>query len=253
MADSTASLGQALWKQGQLVMAKREVKRALLLYRTVGFRSGVARCQVSLATIARQRGRVGRAVRRARLALAVAEPNGFRDPAAKAWNLLGEVARKRGDLPAAEAAYARSAGLYRAMGSRFGLAPALNRGVVLVDVGRFDEARAQLEHELGRARRLGMAGSTLGALISLLPCDAHDGDWLSWDIRLAEARGLLARTGYVEEDCPILLTRAGQLAMDAGERDRGIDALALAADRWRALGRTDAADRVEGLLDSMVS
>ncbi len=248
MAASIWLLGQALWKQGLHSQADDEIQRATRLFRGEGDHHGLARGQVSAATIARQRGHLDRARLQARLALDVAGPRGYRSVAAKAWNVVGEVERLRGDLRAAESAYREAQGLYRAVGSRFGLAPALNLGLVLVELGRIDDARRQLEEALERSRRLGMAGSTLGALISLLLCDAHDADWISWDLRLDEARGLLARTGFIEEDCPVLLTRAGRIAIDAGQRDRASVALRVAADRWRALGRPERAASVEALL-----
>ena len=253
LAVCTWLIGTALWKRGHHDEAELQVQRSLSLSEAEGDRHGVVRARVLLATIARQQGRLDLAARLARIGLREAEAAGFRGTVAKASNVVGEVARLRGDREAAVQAYRKSIAIYRALGSRFGLAPAINLGLVLLESGRYAEARAATNEVLARSRRLQMVGSTIASLISLLPCDAVEGAWTDWDRHFEEARLLMDRTGFLEEDCPRFLRFAAELAIAEGHAGRAREALRLAAQLWRALGRPGAATEVEEIARATLS
>lgn len=86
-----------------------------------------------------------------------------------------------------------------------------------------------------------MRGSRLGALVSLLPCDAALRAWDDWDQHFAVMVRLFEETGYIEADCPRCLGLAGRLAADAGEPWRARQALLLAAKQCWELGLRDEA------------
>ena len=238
------AVGQVLWKQGQLAAGEAEVERALALFEGLEDRYGEARSLATLATIIRMQGRLDEAAERCRQSLAVCDPAGFRGTAVKAWNILGEVRRLRGDLEGAAEAYHRARQTLIALGSPFGLAPELNLGLVLAEAGRYPEARVRLTAALERARALDMAGSTLGALVSLLPCDAAEDKWDEWDTHFAEAQFLLDTTGFLEADCPRTLDVAATLAAEHGGGGRPARAWALAIGQWLEMGRPDEAEKV---------
>ena len=233
------AVGQVLWKQGQSAAAAVEVKRALELSEDLEDRHGEARSLATLATISRQQGRMEDAVSYARRSLELCDRQGFRGIAVKAWNMLGEARRLRGDLDGAAEAYHRARDTLVALGSPFGLAPELNLGLVLTEAGRYPEARRRLQAALDKARRLDMAGSMLGAVVSLLPCDAAELDWDSWDTHFAEAGFLLQTTGFLEADCPRTLEVAADLAVKNAAPGRARRAWDLAIGQWLELERQD--------------
>lgn len=251
LAVITWLLATALWKRGDLADAQRQAEHSIRLSEGADLRFGVVRARSLLATIVRQRGDLDGAVRLALVALAEAERLGYRSVAASAHNVVGEVERLRGNSGAAVTAYRKAVAIHRSLGSRFGLAPALNLGVVLIELGRFAEAREQLDEVLRRSRRLQMAGSTLGALISLLPCDAAQGEWTSWDRHLEEARLLMERTGFIEDDCPRFLRFAAELAIAEGHHGRARTALRVAGELWVALGQPDQAKEIDTLVAAL--
>ena len=248
MAATTWLLGTALWKRGRHAEAELEVQRSLSLSEAAGDRYSSARARVLLSTIARQQGRLDLAGQLARAGLREAQAGGYRGSAAKAWNVIGEVARLSGDNAGAVHAYRSAVAIYAALGSRFGLAPAINLGLVHLEAGRYAEARVQFEDVLRRSRRLQMSGSTIASLISLLPCDAVEGAWTSWDQHFEEVRLLMRRTGFLEEDCPRFLRMAAELAIAEGHARRAREALRLAEQLWTALGQPAAAAEVRALL-----
>ena len=243
-AKAILHLGRGQWKRGWPADAEATVSQARDLFDELGDVQGVTKCLAQLSSIIRQQGRLDEAADMARRCLSMTRVHGFRDQAVAAWNVLGEVCRLQGDLDEAASAYRRGLQICSALGSRYGFAPELNLGTVLVEAGRYVEARQQLVLTLERAVRVRMRGTEIGALLTLLPCDAALGAWDDWEEHFRMASRLMEETGFIEADCPRLLALAGTLARDAGAEFRARRVWLLAMAQYRELGDLDAAEAV---------
>ena len=253
IARFSFALGEIRWRQGRCKEADMLVRRGLAIYEDLDDPHGRARCYMVLGTIARMMGLFEESTQSSKKALALTDEHGYRGIAVRAWNILGEVHRVNLRYTEAADCYQKALELIRALGSPFGLAPAMNLGLVLAEMGDFAEARTRLDAVLDRGTRLGMEGCRISALVSLLLCDAGERAWHLWDEHMALSRHLLQRTGYLESDCPRSLHIAGQHAVEAGQIDRARGAWTLAFEQWVALERPDAAAWVRADLESLVA
>ena len=153
------ALSVVRWKQGWPAEAEVLATQALHGFDALEDMHGLTHAHGRLASIARQLGRFDEARAHAHRCLELGREFGYRGPGVKALNVLGEVNRLEGKLDEAAAAYERALEAVAALGSPFGLAPTLNLGLVLVDGGRYHEARQQLQPALERraARDAGLA------------------------------------------------------------------------------------------------
>ena len=85
---------------------------------------------------------------------------------------------------------------------------------------------------------------------ALVLSSASRGEWEAWDRHLWQARRRLAGSGLVLEEVARIATLAGELAAGAGDGRRAAEAWGLALGQWRALGRTEEANDLQGRLDS---
>jgi tetratricopeptide (TPR) repeat protein len=162
---------------------------------------------------------------------------GHKGDISDACTLQGEVERMRGNLALAEDAYREALRLSTELKSGWVAAPRSNLGLIRLQLGLYEEARALLEEARGEFLDAGRRG--LGDFLAclLLPCYAALGDWGAWtDIWPAIAR-FAPGTSLAELDSACLLVQAAELALRAGEAERGQAAGQMAVLHYRALGR----------------
>ena len=177
------------------------------------------------------------------------EHSGNRLEIANCLNDLGELARARSDLPTAEDLYARAGQLYASLGCPDASTPHFNLGLVLLERGRYADARARFETEralLGAEQR---SIDMLWLDAGLLTCAAADRAWDEYDDLLRSVERLLK--GFVDEDIPWCASRAAELAATAGESARARAAWRVARGQWKLLGRDERVVQIDEALDRL--
>ncbi|MEZ4432102.1 MAG: protein kinase [bacterium] len=161
--------------------------------------------------------------------------DGMRTDVMLAENLLGEIASAAKDGTAADLHYGIAHDIARELDHADAPIYQVNRGRVLLDAGRYDEARSRLVVALREASRRDAWLATMLARLSLLPCAAHARHWSSWDTQWACLEPL--RSGrYVHRDVARIARIAARLADAAGEPLRAAAARRLAVDQYARLG-----------------
>jgi tetratricopeptide (TPR) repeat protein len=146
---------------------------------------------------------------------------------AMSWTGQGEAARRQGDLDTAEVLYRQALALSTAGGFRYAALNRLNLAMVVLQRGRYEEARREFSialRELERAarRRLeaaahaGIAASCAGLAL-----------WSAFDEHMASAESLLRITNFSDPDLDTLLEVAATKAEAAGWTHRARQARAL--------------------------
>jgi len=242
-ANARRSVAAVMVARGHLEPAAALFRAAHEDFDAQGDESGAGHCCMGLGVIDAQRGRLGEARAQLERALVHFERCGSRAGIALSKKHLADVARHRGALDEAEAGYRDALTLHEAIGSADAAVTEATLGLVLMERGQHADARRVLEHCLRTFEehgRTALAGCTHACL---LPGAADAGDWADFDAHLADARALLAQTGFNYLDIARAAQLGGDLARAAGEPARARGAYALAAAQWRALGRAgDAAD-----------
>lgn len=118
----------------------------------------------------------------------------------------------------------------------------LNQGILLLRLGRLEEARALLGITRANAELHRYPPYVAVSWVGLLGCAASDREPEDWERALAAVREHPEPTGEIAG----LLTWIGTELVQ-GERRAAV--LPLALDMWRALGRQDRVDEVAALLD----
>ncbi|HEX2253676.1 MAG TPA: CHAT domain-containing protein [Thermoanaerobaculia bacterium] len=143
-------------------------EEALALWREAGDAAGEGKSLLHLARAAVRAGDGEQADRRFREALARLEDAGATDDLAFAYQSAGTFHRRRGDYPAALAELARAIELHRALEDRGGESLSLNNlGMLLIHLGRVEEAVGHFERALEIARSDGDRSVLTGALNNL--------------------------------------------------------------------------------------
>lgn len=241
IARCLLALGDALRLQGKHQEAMHHCRRALARFAVHEDVRGQADAMAAIASVCRTMGDLEKTEAYAREAIPLYEAVGGRFGVGNAKNTLGEVLRARGVLDEAEAMYREAESLLRALGSPEHYIPMLNLGLLLVDRGRYAEARSRLRLVLAAMERSGRKGLEGALHAALLPCAAHAEDWEAWDEHLARATALLAQTRFVDGDIARAAEAGARLALQAHERARAAGAVALARNQWQALGNVEQA------------
>ena len=247
LADVRMNLGKVLEDRGDLAASWDTLLAARRDAAASEDDDTVASVELCLGLVARQCGRLAEAEMLLDEARTRFERCGSRGGVAHALNALGEVARLQGELSRADQRYAASVERYQALGASDGVFPLLNRGLVLVERGRPQEARRALETALDTFVRQGRRPMVGAVHACLMPCVAGVGDWGAFDRHADAAERLLAETSLVDVDIATMARHAARAAESAGEPARARRAWALSAAQWAALGRpTDAQEAVDG-------
>ena len=125
--------------------------------------------------------------------------------------------------------------------------PKLNLGLVELERGRTVAAREHFTAARERLQRRGVAAMIAASALCLAACDADEGAWPAAGRGLAEGAAGIEATGMVDPDVARLAERIGRSARAAGHGLLAEQALALARDQWRRLGRPERAEAVEAL------
>lgn len=276
-AHALAALGHLCRTQGDAVQATVHLRRAMTAARRAREPQLMARCSRQLCALLEATGRLDEAeavldaverlvgiegdprerglrrFRRASIALHRGQPreaythataareafvdHGMRADVMQSENLLGEIARALDDRDAAGRHYRVAHDIARELGHSDAPLYAINRGRVLLEAGKFEEARSRFVIALREAARLDAWLATVLARASLLPCAAHARHWSSWDTQWA-CLGPLRTGRYVHRDVAAAARLAARLADKAGQRERAKLARGLALDQYQRLGMT---------------
>ncbi len=166
------------------------------------------------------------------------ETLGNRSGAAFSDNELGEIARRNGAWAEAEALYRSALRTFHATGSGNAISASVNLGLVRLERRDWDGATAVFEQAREEAVRRRQPHFECAAELCLLVTAAATRDWTRWDGHFGRGRQLQADTGFVDPDVARAASRAGEFALEVGDRERARRGFEIAVSQWRALGRT---------------
>jgi len=196
------------------------------------------------ALIDRGRGRFSEARVIADRALALYRRSGSRLKISHGYNLIGDLARYSGEFEEAADAYRQAVHFGELGGSYDALTDELNLGVVLLEMGRFGEARRRLTAVVQRAERVRFKVLVVYGHLCLLVCEARDRRWAAWDTRW-RAIAPIREGKLVDLDACRLAEMAAGQAVRSGAPDRAAAAWRLVADQYRRLGQPEKADAAD--------
>jgi len=251
MARCRREAGETLLESGDVAGGEHWLRQALAEYRSLGDDVGCAETWRRLGDALKERGNYDEArdlLRQAEQQLAAV---GHRYGTAAAMNSRGEVARAMGDLRTAAQLYRRSRGLFKAIGSHLWIFPEYNGALVHIERGELERAQPILQLSLRRFEDAKHQPAVAHAHLALAACEAHRGRWDRWDAHVHDARVVLGRTGYADEDTARMAFRAAQGASRAGKSDRARNAWSLSRSLWRILDRPAELKKVERLLHGL--
>lgn len=252
LGDCLQILGRVLLHDGKRSQAEACWREAHELFGDLGDTVGAASAIWQLAHALTYEGRYDEAAELNERALVELSKHGARWAVARCLNLRGEIFRLRGELIDAERTYREAAQIIDLIGARDGRAICENNiARVLVERGRYHEARLQLERGAAYFEANGRLNPLAWVRTVLLCCLAAQSEWADWDARIQSVKLLLAETGYLDLDIARAAQLAGELALAAGQPQRAKDAHAIAESQWRALDRTDAADRIVAIMTAI--
>jgi tetratricopeptide (TPR) repeat protein len=247
VADTLRGLSSVALQLGNIGVAEHLLHRARGRYLEIGDRFGGGMCQCGLGDIARARGNWAEATRRFRASLSELRGFGHRSGEAMGLHGLAEVQRLTGDLDAAEDGYRQVIRLDTQLGRDNSLS---RLNLALCQIER--ESWALAEPTLAELERSWTEQNLTGYIaivhVAWAVCDAARADWRHMRDRLAAAIPALETTSMVDRDVARLASLAGNLASDAGRSEEAQLALALALDQWSALGAEAEAEDVAGVL-----
>lgn len=160
--------------------------------------------------------------------------------------VLGDVAKAQGRLGEAEKLYRRALKIAQRIGAAYQEAlvvASLSR--VLIERGRYEEARRHLDVGWRMADRLGQKGILLAMHASCLACIARDEDPAAFDLHFGEVCARLAATSYVEPEVLALIDRIGDACDARGMRERARTIWGAVAEGWRRRGEDERGREVE--------
>jgi len=251
MARCRREAGETLLESGDVAGAEHWLRQALAEYRSLGDDLGCATTWRRLGDALKERGAYEESRDLLRQAERQLSALGHRYGTAAALNSRGEVARAMGDLRTAAKLYRRSRGLFKAIGSHLWIYPEYNGALVQLERGDLERAQPILQLSLRRFEAAKHQPGVAHAHLALACCEATQGHWDAWDGHVHEARVVLGRTGYADEDTARMAFRAAQGASRAGKRDRARNAWSLSRSLWRILDRAAELDKVERLLHGL--
>ncbi len=224
---------------------------ALDLYGEVTNQLGEAQCLFGLATIAQDTGDIDTSQRVFESLLRLFRRLGNRFGIAQALNGLAGVAHLRGNLDEAGRGFGEAWDLLESIGSPASITAGLN--VALLHAIRRDlEALRGALHRIESRRAAAAQRPWLGQLLVYrLPLLAADRNWEGWDRALGRAVELLRERAGAPQDIATVARIAGDLAVEAGQVDRGRRAYLVARQQWELLGEPAGVTVIDGLLSRL--
>jgi tetratricopeptide (TPR) repeat protein len=244
MAHVLNGQGIMLAGQGQLDDALAAFERFRELSARIGDKGGEAESYFQLGQVDKQAGRLELAQVRLSQSLELFESLGARWGMAKAVNELGEIARLENRLSEAESCYRLALEKMDELGLIEATVPRLNLALVMIQQEKFGGAMPLIEHAHETFERSGSRARRGLTHLMLLICGVGQGHWIDWEYHMAEARGILADTGFVDVDLAMCAVTVGDLAAAQNFMLRASEAWDLALDQWLSLDRPAEAGRV---------
>ncbi len=228
--------GEELFWRDQFDSARVEFHTAFAGAEAVGDSVGEARALTWLSRSAYRLGDYEGARRDGERGLDLKQRLGMRAELFESWNTLGLLAWNQGRLIDAESLLTEASRAAAAVDDRLSVGKAAaNRGLVQVELGDYQSARAGFEAMRDAGRQFKDARVTGNALANLAMLDIREGDPRSALPRLAEARSLYRTVGYETGEANAL----GQLATawrDMGDYQAALAASDSALDLARRVG-----------------
>jgi tetratricopeptide (TPR) repeat protein len=244
---------EILLQCGSLDEADAELRVALASFEAVGDVIGASRCKLGLGSVARGRGEFAQGRVWLQEAETLSAAAGSRIGVAQCKHSLGENHRASGDPGAAEGYYREALKTFEVLGSRDQVHCRINRALCLLALGRMAEARDALEVGLAQCLERRLVTIRAAVHVFLLPCFVADNRWSAWDEHLTQAEELLEATAFTDVDVGLMARLAGQMAMQAGHRERAVRVLRLARAQWARLQRADELTGIELMLAHLQS
>jgi eukaryotic-like serine/threonine-protein kinase len=163
-----------------------------------------------------------------------------------ALRVLGDVAKSQAKLGEAEKLYRRALRIAQKIGAAYQEArvvAGLSR--VLIERGRYDEARRHLDVGWRMADRLGQKSILLAMHAGCLACIVRDEDPAAFDLHYDEVCTRLAKTTYVEPEVLFLLDHIGDACDARGMRERAQAIWGGVAGAWRRRGEEARGETVD--------
>ncbi|MCA9538901.1 MAG: tetratricopeptide repeat protein, partial [Myxococcales bacterium] len=243
------TVGDCQSLRGRLNAAEEVLQQALRLLGARGDGWLRARILLRLAGVAHKRGDDERARTLSAEAAELFRRAGTRAGVAEAYSVMGDLARRAGDFAEAERQYRESRRLFSALSAGGVHAAECSLAMVLIESGRFGEARDVLERALAATLSGGHAVRQF-LFAAMLACAADAWDWATWDRCMAEI-GPLLQGRLTDLDVAIAARRAAELAEIAGQGQRADDAWRLAYEQYEAMGRRTEADQLNREIESV--
>ena len=250
IAEVDRDLGYAFGRLGEVVRARELFMRAVATYRRQKREDLAGEVWMGLAEIGRSSGRNDLARKWAEEALRCFKLQGSRWGMAAALNTVADLRRLSGDLDGAERQFREVLEQYELLGIAEGAMARLNLALVLLARERWREARSELQRfkvAVATGYPLARAASHAG----LAACAAHSKDWTDVQRNLLHVRSATEEGVIHDVDLANLLQLTGTLAAVNGQRRHARQALKLALNQWRALGREAQAKAVEEALRTL--
>jgi len=241
MRGHNQNLGLIRYRLGQWDLAEENFRQSHRISIETGHVQGEAVALLALGMLARRRRQIDRADDQFRRALALAHDAGARREQLLAREFLGELEIERGNAAAGLAL------LEPALEDAIQIAPkgdlaaelATRTGMALLELGRHDDARAQLLRGLMLAESLGDRIEVSIAERSLARLDAATGNLVAAEMHLANAAQCFEQLGENYELAVTLMTRGEALflAPSSVRLRAALEPIADAARRAAALFR----------------
>ncbi len=251
VARCHVGIGSQLCRVGRWQEGEVELRRAVVQFEAIGCGPGLVDGIDWLAISSRRRGDLDAAERFTRQALQVARRVGYRFGEARVLTSAGEIARQRGQLERSAEFYRASSRIMEALGSQEVVWNRINLGLIELTRGHAEAAEEALVPSLAALERQGRMDMAGAVQVILARCAAQRGAWDRFDRLLARGAERVGRAKFADRDVAVPALKAGDLAREAGERERARVAWRLARAQFRQLedeeGLAETKQRLEEL------
>ncbi|MBT3221775.1 MAG: AAA family ATPase, partial [Proteobacteria bacterium] len=249
IADTTSKMAWVRLNRGEIRHARSMFLRAVERFEECHQPEEAASCWMGLYEAARKTGDYVMARQWLEKAQACYDQQGSQWGVATVINNTADLARLEGDLDTAESGFRSALEKFRQLGLSHTSIARINLSLLMIARQDYEEARDELEEFL---KQVSPRRRTIHVLVhcSLLPALAGVRDWVAWDHHSEQALSLLSITSYVDVDIAEVLEQAVKLAVSYHQFRRARPVLFACQEQWRALGRTERADELNGYLEA---
>lgn len=249
IAGTLGSQGLAFRHLGRFEEAMQAYRRAIELTGNEGDEEIEIENRRGMVSIDIERGEFEKAERRLKRLRSRADEAGLSFQVASCWNLLGEIARFREQWDRAATCYEQAARYWGWVGVNTEHIARLNLALVESARGAYREARQLWDAHERRMTRNGFKSRLRVVYLGQLVCEAGLERWDGWDRVWEQVLASGEASDHVDGDHPWLAEMAGDLAAEAGRRQRARDAWQLAGRLAERLGDTETVETIDEKLD----